>query len=173
MENAMKTLSTFLFLVLALSWSTPGHCANKADDLLGQWYTEDDDSKVVVTKENGKYFGKIIWLKEPVYGKDEDDTGKPKRDKLNSTRKLRKRPILGLPVLKGFKFNAKENTWEGGTIYDPEKGKTYKCVIKFEKDAKVHKGKKLYVRGYIGIPTLGRTTYWHYVPEKDLEKLEK
>jgi len=168
----MRSFPAILSAVLILSWCTASVAANKADDILGQWYTEDDDSKVVVTKANGKYYGKIIWLKEPVYGKDEKDTGKPKRDKENPVKKLRKRPVVGIQVLKGFKFNAKDNAWDSGTIYDPEKGKTYKCVIKFEKDAKVHKGKKLYVRGYIGIPTLGRTTYWHYVPEKDLEKLK-
>ena len=168
----MRPLSTIIFLALTLCWTPPSQAAVKADDLLGQWYTEDDDPKVVVTKENGKYTGKIIWLKEPVYGKDEKDTGKPKRDKENPNKKLRKRPILGLIVLKGFKFDSKDQEWNDGTIYDPEKGKTYKCVIKFENDSKVHKGKKLYVRGYIGIPTLGRTTYWTYVPEKELEEIK-
>jgi uncharacterized protein (DUF2147 family) len=168
----MKPVTTFIILLFAVCWAAPGYGANKADDLLGQWYSEDNDSKVVVTKVKGKYVGEIIWLKEPVYGKDEKDTGKPKRDKNNPAKKLRKRPVIGIQVLKGFSFDAKDQEWNGGTIYDPEKGKTYKCVIKFEKDAKVHKGKKLYVRGYIGIPTLGRTTYWTYVPEKELEEIK-
>ena len=56
-----------------------------ADELLGQWYTEDNESKVEVVKKDGKFFGKIIWLSEPNYGADEPDgdAGKPKRDKNN------------------------------------------------------------------------------------------
>ena len=163
---------TVIALLTTMSWAQTGHCANRADDLVGQWYTEDNDSKVVITKENGKYVGKIVWLKEPLYGKDEKDTGKPKRDRLNPTKRLRTRPVIGIRVLKDFTFNAKSNRWENGTIYDPESGKTYKCVIMFEKDSKALNGRKLYVRGYIGIPALGRTTYWNYVPKKDYEEVD-
>ncbi len=168
----MKPLIAMTGLIMTLSGAPSGQCADQADDLLGQWYTENNDSKVVVTKDNGKYVGEIIWLKEPLYSKDEDETGKPKHDKFNPNKKLRSQPVIGLRILKGFTFNAKENNWENGTIYDPESGKTYKCVIKFQKDSKALNGRKLYVRGYIGIRALGRTTYWHYVPEKELEDLD-
>lgn len=43
----------------------------------------------------------------------------------------------------------------GGTIRDPENGKTYKCYI-----AVVDGGKRLKVRGYLGISIFGRTQYW-------------
>ncbi|MEX2015418.1 MAG: DUF2147 domain-containing protein, partial [Candidatus Hydrogenedentales bacterium] len=55
--------------------------------------------------------------------------------------------------------------WDSGTIYDPNNGKTYKCVIKYAKDETVQGGEKLDVRGYIGVPALGRTTVWTRVPE--------
>jgi len=168
----MKPLVSITALVLTLGWTQSGQCGNRADDLLGQWYTENNESKVVITKENGKYVGAIIWLKEPLYGKDEAETGKPKRDKNNPTKRLRNRPIVGLRILKGFTFNARDNSWENGTIYDPESGKTYKCEINFEQDSKALRGRKLHVRGYIGLPILGRTTYWHYVPKRELEDLD-
>jgi uncharacterized protein (DUF2147 family) len=41
-----------------------------------------------------------------------------------------------------------------GEIYDPVHGKTYKCKMWFEND------KTLRVRGYIGVPALGRTMTW-------------
>ena len=44
----------------------------------------------------------------------------------------------------------------GGKIMDPKNGETYKCYIEVEEG-----GKKLKVRGYIGISLLGRTQYWH------------
>jgi uncharacterized protein (DUF2147 family) len=39
--------------------------AQSADDILGIWYTEGGKSKVEITKKDGKYSGKIIWLKTP------------------------------------------------------------------------------------------------------------
>ena len=36
-----------------------------ADLILGKWLNEDKDAHVEVYTEAGKYFGKIVWLKEP------------------------------------------------------------------------------------------------------------
>ena len=143
-----------------------------ADELIGQWYTEDNESKVEVVKKDGKYFGTIIWLSEPNYGPDEPDgdAGKPKRDKNNPDKAAQKKPVIGIQVLKNFAYVPGEKTWEGGTIYDPNNGRTYKCVIRFQADAKGIDGKSLHVRGYIGIPTLGRTTVWYRVPRDEMEK---
>ena len=165
--NKIISMIAFTHLFLA---STIASAAS--DDLLGYWYTEDDDSIVKVELEKGKYVGNIIWLKELRYEKGDKNAGKLKSDRLNSNKKKRKRPIIGLNVLAGFSYDAGEKVWNGGTIYDPEKGKTYKCEIKFEKDPKSKTGKRLFVRGYIGIPVLGRTTYWYRTPEKDLRKFE-
>jgi uncharacterized protein (DUF2147 family) len=57
-------------------------------------------------------------------------------------------------LLKSFKFNAKNKSWENGEIYDPESGKTYSCNMKMET------ADKLNIRGYIGISLIGRTEVW-------------
>lgn len=167
----MKHVLCTITLCVALSLTHSAY-AQSADDFTGYWYSEDDASIVEVTKVSGKYSGKIIWLEEPRYDKEDDDAGKLKFDRENPDKKKRKNPIIGLNILEGFTFDADESNWSGGTIYDPEKGKSYKCEIKIESDPKWWDGKKLYVRGYIGIPTLGRTTYWHRVSTADLEKYE-
>jgi len=143
-----------------------------ADEILGQWYTADNASIVTVVKKGGKYYGTIIWLTEPNYPATEPDgdAGKPKRDKNNADKAAQKKPIIGLQVLKDFAYNAAEKAWDSGTIYDPENGRTYKCVIRFQDDPKGIDGKSLHVRGYIGIPTLGRTTIWYRVPEEKIVK---
>ena len=41
------------------------------------------------------------------------------------------RPIVGLPLLEGFR-PAGTNAWDGGTIYDPEGGKVYKSKMQLE-----------------------------------------
>jgi len=62
-----------------------------------------------------------------------------------------------LVLLKGFKYNPSTDEWIDGEIYDPEDGKTYSCKLKFESD------KKLKVRGYVGIPALGKSMYWNKI----------
>lgn len=166
-------------LVLALTFSTlaalpftAAHADGPADQLLGQWYTEDNGSKVLVVKRNGKYYGKIIWLDEPLYEKGHEEAGKPKHDRKNRDKSLTKRPIIGLQVLKDFKYDAGDRVWDSGTIYDPDVGKTYKCEIKFKTDPEAEGGRCLSLRGYIGIPALGRTTEWFRVPKDELEETD-
>ena len=121
--------------------------SQSADDILGTWYTEGGKSKVEIIKKDGKYSGKIIWLKEP---KREDGT--VKLDKNNENEKLRSRKVVGINVIKGFVWD--DDEYEDGSIYDPENGKTYSCEITWEDK------NTLNVRGYIGFSLLGRTTVW-------------
>jgi uncharacterized protein (DUF2147 family) len=129
--------------------------AAEADGILGKWWNEKKDAHIQIYKCDAGYCGKIAYLKEPVY--NEKDTrgmaGKPKVDRENPDPAKRTNPIIGLNIISGFTY-AGENVWEGGTIYDPEEGKTYKCKLTLEKPD------KLKVRGYIGTPLLGKTQYW-------------
>jgi uncharacterized protein (DUF2147 family) len=119
----------------------------QSDKLEGLWYNNEKTAKILITKDNnGKFNGKVVWLKEPL------KNGKPKLDEMNEDEKLRSRPRLGLPVLSNFEKDG-DNKYTGGTIYDPLNGKTYSCKI-------TYKGKTLDIRGYIGISLFGRTTVW-------------
>jgi uncharacterized protein (DUF2147 family) len=111
------------------------------------WYNEEKTAKIqVFMAKDNKFYGKIVWLKEPL------KNGKPKVDDNNPDAAKRDRPILGLMILKGFEKDG-DNEYEDGTIYDPKNGKTYSCIIR-------QKGNKLSVRGYIGVSLIGRTTTW-------------
>ena len=119
-----------------------------ADKIIGTYYvsddTSDEDCKVKISKDkSGTYSGRIIWVKNP-YFKD----GTPKRDIKRNT------PGDEIPLVFHFKYDAKKNQWVDGEIYDPVHGKTYSCKMWFEND------KTLRVRGYIGVPALGRTMTW-------------
>jgi len=119
----------------------------QTDKIEGLWYNDIKSAKILITKEsNGKFYGKIVWLKEPL------KNGKPKVDELNADEKLRSRPRLGLPVLSDFVKDG-DTKYTDGKIYDPNNGKTYSCII-------TYKGKELDIRGYIGISLFGRTTTW-------------
>ena len=121
----------------------------KPDDLLGYWLNEEQDGKVEIYKENGKYYGRLILLKNPI----DDETGKPKLDKKNDDEALKSRPLKGLLLMTDFVYD-EDGVWEDGDIYDPKSGNTYSCYVKLESMD------RLKVRGYIGISLLGRTTYW-------------
>ncbi len=125
----------------------------KADDVLGVWLTQDKDSHVEIFKQGDKYYGKIIWLKDP----NDSTTGKPQLDNHNPDPKLQTRPVLGLELLKHFVYNSDDQEWESGRIYDPKKGSTYKCKMEFPDPANKN---RLKIRGYIGFSWIGRTVYW-------------
>ena len=152
----MKITITLALLVISMVFAGSANAQSKADKIVGYYLTYDDEtgaekSQVQIFKStNGKYYGKIVWLKEPL--KD----GKPKIDDKNPDVKLQKRAIIGLEMLKGFKYNESDNEWVDGSIYNPASGKTYNCYINFESATKVK------IRGYIGASWmgLGKTAYW-------------
>lgn len=128
--------------------------ALKGDDILGSWITEGADSRVEIQKKGNHYSAKIVSLKDPLYkpGEVKGMDNKKRMDLENPDKSLKNRPILGMEIMSGFKFDGKK--WTNGKIYDPENGKTYKCNITLADDGKLH------VRGYIGVSWAGRTTVW-------------
>jgi uncharacterized protein (DUF2147 family) len=152
----MKITITIALLCISMAFAGSANAQSKADKIVGYYLTYDDEtgaekSQVQIFKStNGKYYGKIVWLKEPL--KD----GKPKVDDKNPDAKLQKRAIIGLEMLKGFTYNESDNEWNDGSIYNPSSGKTYNCYINFETATKVK------IRGYIGASWmgLGKTAYW-------------
>ncbi len=141
--------TTFIIVILLVSFAL----FSAAKDILGYWVTDEAASVVEIKEVDGVYEASIVALKEPVYtDASAGKVGAPKVDKFNPNEKFRNNPVLGLNIMQGFKH--KKGTWKNGTIYDPKNGKTYKCKMTFNK-----KG-NLDVRGYIGVPALGRTTEW-------------
>jgi uncharacterized protein (DUF2147 family) len=121
----------------------------EADRLIGVWAPSNGRALVKVQNIAGKYYGRIVKLKEP----NDPETGKPKLDKNNPDESLRDTPLLGYRMLKDFVY-AGDDEWTEGTIYDPLSGSLYSCTIKMKKDG------NLDIRGYIGVKALGRTDVW-------------
>lgn len=137
--------------------------AEGGDIILGKWWSGDPTdpklgkSHVLIQKENGKYFGEIIWLRFP-----KDENGNDKTDKHNPDEKLRKKPLKGLQLMYDFVYDPKQSRWVDGKIYNPDEGKTYSCYMEILEDG------TLKVRGFIGVSLLGKTRIWFPVEENNL-----
>lgn len=130
------------------------YAQSEADAILGVWETGSGKARVKIDKVGDQFFGKVVWLREPL-----NEEGKPKVDKNNPDEKLRTVPLLGYKLIKDFSFKG-EKVWEDGTIYDPENGSTYSCTIKMTDE------NTLDVRGFIGVSLFGRTDVWKRVQLK-------
>ena len=119
----MKRAVPVLFLTLLLL--VPLALAADEDKILGIWATPENDCKIEIFKSGSKYYGRIVWLKEPLYPADDDGgmAGRPVVDRQNPNPDLRSRPLIGLQLIEGFTYVGK-NVWEKGTIYNPDNGKT-------------------------------------------------
>lgn len=119
---------------------------------VGKWTTIDDETKKVksiveIYESNGKLEGKVIQL----FRKPDEDQN-PKCDKCKGEKK--DQPIMGMIILWGMQ-NKNDREWTDGEIMDPNNGKTYSCKMKL-----IENGKKLEVRGFLGLSLFGRTQTW-------------
>ena len=133
-------------LLISLLFFAP-FIPRNADAIIGVWKNSTGKGHIQIYKHQNKYYGKIIWLKDAV-----DAEGKPKTDKKNTDPSKRKTSLIGMIMLRDFKYKGGE--WNGGHIYNPSDGKEYKGNIKLRDD------KTLTVRGYVGISLLGKSDTW-------------
>ena len=152
MKRAIGFLLTIL-TVVALSSSAIAD--DTADSVLGLWHSTGDKCIIKIFKRDSTYCGEIVSLAKPNFPANDKLSmgGKPRIDRRNPDPALRNRPIAGLEFMTNFVYAGK-NKWEGGKIYDPESGSTYKSKMTLIST------NQLEVRGYIGISLIGRTVTW-------------
>ncbi|MGE8540390.1 DUF2147 domain-containing protein [Acinetobacter sp. ANC 3813] len=124
-----------------------------ANDITGLWRNIDDktgSSKAILEirqESNGAYIAKIVKVTpRPGYT--------PKETCVDCPPPYTNKPILGLDILTGLKANG-ENTYVGGKILDPLSGKIYSTKVKLSPN-----GKRITLRGYVGVSALGRSQTW-------------
>ena len=122
-------------LLLALVFSSMFASA-QIDKIVGEWYTVDDETGAVKALvdiykgDDGLYYGKII----KVFKNGQENP--------NSDRK-------GLVIVKDMQ--AEDGILKGGTIYEPESGKTYYAKISYnEADNTITLRGSLDRRGWVG-----------------------
>jgi uncharacterized protein (DUF2147 family) len=118
---------------------------------VGRWKTIDDatgQAKSIIeisANSNGVLNGKVAEILTNSFKRCTECKG----EKHNQ-------PILGMEIMHNF-HHSKDNKleWVDGEILDPNNGKIYHCTIRL-----AEKGRKLVVRGYIGLPVFGRSQTW-------------
>jgi uncharacterized protein (DUF2147 family) len=150
-----KLKRSFVSLVVVLSMATAFIIATRpvfaaSAEPVGQWYAEGGAAVVEITPCGDALCGRVVWVHSPL-----DQDGCELRDKNNPDPALRSRPVVGLQILGGLvASDHKHVSWTGGTIYDPVSGNTYRCRLELDGHD------RLRLRGYVGIPLVGRTTTW-------------
>lgn len=137
-------------------WFAASLLASPPEAVEGLWYApanpQDGDGIVEIRRQGEGLVGRLVWLEKPTYPAGSSGAGLPKADRKNPDPALRGRPVLGLVILRGFRWDGAR--WVGGAVYDPVSGKTYKAQLTMEGPD------RLRLRGYLGIPLLGRTEVW-------------
>ena len=142
----MSTSRTARLAILGLLTLLPP--CHAESDLQGLWLTENGESTVDITRTEQGWVGHIVALQEPL-----TPDGKEKTDFQNPDPNRRQDPIIGLRIIWGF-MTMGDNAWAGGSVYDPNNGKTYHAKITL-------RNHQLHLRGSLdpwGIA--GRSTLW-------------
>ena len=118
---------------------------------VGLWKNIDDvtgkpKALIRITENKGEVRGQIEKLFLAA-----GENPNPRCDKCQGANK--DQPVLGMVFMSGLRKNGDE--YSGGEILDPDSGKVYRSKLML-----VEGGKKINVRGYVGVPMFGRSQTW-------------
>ncbi len=127
-------------LISTLAWA-------EKTDVEGRWLTQEGDGWIRIQIVGDSLEGSVAGSPDPKQREERE------LDDRNPDPDLRTRRLDGLIIMKGFEYDG-DSKWSGGTVYDPNSGKTYKCTVT-QVDADTLK-----MRGFIGISLFGRSETW-------------
>ncbi len=145
----------YLAFLVFFHWGSYDHLqtpVQNSDQICGKWMSAEKNLEVQVYKTGKDFKAKIVWFK--------GEPGNPMqnwRDVHNPNPKLRSRKVLGMEVLNGLEYDADDNSWEDGTVYDSKHGHTWNAAAYIDKKGILH------VRGYWHMKILGRTLIFRRV----------
>ncbi len=143
--------ATMTVLTWSMFTTAPARGASRAAAAspVGRWYAEGGAAQVEIVPCDNDLCGRVVWLRSPF-----DDDGCTLRDRNNPNPALRGRSVLGLELLRAAPTAVGDDAAGRCSIYDPTSGRTYSCRLWFDGDDRLN------LRGYFGVPLLGRTTTW-------------
>jgi uncharacterized protein (DUF2147 family) len=137
MKNLLLVLSINAF-VIALSHG----------QVTGNWQVVDDDDGIVksiveIYEINNQYYGRIVKLLET--------SKRTHCEKCYGD--LKGKPLTGMIII--WDLDKTSNGGKNGKVLDPGSGKIFSCSIELAGPD------KLKLRGYVGVPSVGKTSYWN------------
>ena len=109
-----REMGQVLVFAAALMAALPA-LAEPMSDIVGRWRDSDGESEIAINRCGAALCGKIVWLKQERF------------DIYNPDETLRKRSLLGMQVISGFRPAAKGGLQGEG--YNPADGKTYRTTL--------------------------------------------
>ena len=148
MRHSVVVCLFVLFAGLLPLVSASAGATSERVQVFGRWASS---GTIIEVKAIGETLSaRLIALKNPLY-RDKDEfgpVGAEKRDDYNPDPALRSRPLLGVELLGQYEFV--KGRWQG-KLYLPENGRTFTSRVGVDS-----KG-RLKIRGYIGLPMLGKS----------------
>lgn len=134
-NTVMKKITLSLVGLLVASLFPPVFAQETVPAPLGRWLTEKQDTVVLIAPCDEELCGYIDWVH-------------PEEEQVTQSGE----PLCGQKVLWGFVHSeSRDDLWSRGTIYRADDDKTYRGQLRHPEDDRIT------VRGYIGIPALGKT----------------
>lgn len=133
MKKVMSLITCLLMVAVSITAQTY--------KIVGNYKVERNGvaSKVKIYKHENGYRAQVTWVDNL---KKED--GSIRTDEKNPDKNKRNVRADQIVLIDKVTYDAKDNVWTNGKIYDPTNGKTYKVKLWFDGD------KVLKMRGYIG-----------------------
>lgn len=122
--------------------------AVEADPAFGHWLVDSGKAIVRLGPCGESACAEVVWLESEF-----DEQGEPRRDARNPDPALRDRTMCGLEIMWGLRREA-PGDWRNGHVYNGRDGKTYGVRLSRQEDG------TLKVRGYLGVPLLGKSQVW-------------
>jgi Delta7-sterol 5-desaturase len=125
--QARATPASWAIALAVLASALHAQPAQSAD-VTGEWTTQGHSARVHIqacADAADKLCGRITWLWEAT-----DKFGQPVTDSNNPDLTRKSRPLVGVALLNGFRVDASGNSWSGGSIYNPEDGRTYNAKMR-------------------------------------------
>jgi len=143
MQRTHRLKHAAAFMLLCMFALGTAAADEQQSRILGNWLTETKDGIIQISAvAGGTYEGRIIGGNHP-----------GRLDEKNPDPALRSKPLRGTIILRGLHYDG-GGKWSGGAIYEPDSGRTYKCLVE------LLSADSLKMRGFIGFSLLGKSQTW-------------
>lgn len=120
--------------------------AQEADSILGTWSTDSGNLVINIYDAGDTYAARFVYGDLIV----EADGKTLKKDEHNPDPALRSRSLGEVNFIRDLRWDAGDNRWQGGTVYQAATGQSASARATLEANA-------LHLRVYRGVPLAGRT----------------